>query len=151
MATAVVLSVKTTQNLRLKACLVSYLWHVRLLFKWKNKNAMSRRHTSRCQFFSKANSTYREFYRNFVSYVQKKTTLEAGLASRSRESQGFSWESESKNYACQSRSRKNMLNPDSQSFAGMEGFLCHETNYQSILLALVKVGPLVFYKSVEVS
>ena len=26
----------------------------------------------------------------------------------------------------ESRSRKNMLNSDSQSFAGMEGFLCHE-------------------------
>ena len=31
------------------------------------------------------------------------------VGSRSRGSRCFSWESESKNYACQSRSRKNML------------------------------------------
>ena len=49
-----------------------------------------------------------------------------GGGSRSRGSRGFSGESESKNYACQSRSRKNMLNSDYQSFAGMEGLLSHE-------------------------
>ena len=38
-----------------------------------------------------------------VDRCQFKINCEAGLASRSRGSRGFSWESESKNYACQSR------------------------------------------------
>ena len=47
----------------------------------------------------------------------------SGLASRSRESE--SWESRCF-LGSRSQSRKNMLNSDSQFFAGMEGFLCHE-------------------------
>ena len=74
MITTVVSREDHANNLRLKACLLSYNLHVRFFFEMKKKKktiAMRSRHT--CQFFLEGKRQGGNFYRNFVFYVQKTT------------------------------------------------------------------------------
>ena len=73
MITTVVSREDHANNLRLKACLLSYNLHVPFFFEMKKQtNAMRTRHT--CQFFLEGKRQGGgNFYRNFVFYVQKTT------------------------------------------------------------------------------
>ena len=72
MITTVVSREDHANNLRLKACLLSYNLHIFFFFEMKKTNAMRSRHT--CQFFLEGKRQGGgNFYRNFVFYVQKTT------------------------------------------------------------------------------
>ena len=74
MITIVVSREDHANNLRLKACLLSYNLHVRFFFEMKKKNKQTQCAADiRANFFSKANGRGGNFYRNFVFYVQKTT------------------------------------------------------------------------------
>ena len=73
MITTVVSRDDHANNLRLKACLLSYNLHVRFFFEMKKTNKRNAsRHTYQF-FFEGKRQGGGNFYRNFVFYVQKTT------------------------------------------------------------------------------
>ena len=74
MITIVVYREDHANNLRLKACLLSYNLHVRFLFEMKKKKNKRNAQPTYVPIFSRRQTAGGvNFYRNFVFYIQKMT------------------------------------------------------------------------------
>ena len=73
MITTVVSREDHANNLRLKACLLSYNLHVRFFFEMKKTNKRNAQPSYVLNFLEDKRQGVENFYRNFVFYVQKTT------------------------------------------------------------------------------